>query len=148
MTHHDASANDADAGPGRGANILFSAAKSAGAIRRLLELLLDAGHECCVDGFVIAEARRNLELKALGAPRTLDLLLKRLDVVPTQVVDADLGSSLPLPEKDRPVLAAAIRGGCQALVTGDRTHFGTLYGRTIHGVRIHSLASIAGMLPL
>ena len=28
------------------ANILFSAAKSDGAMRQLLELLVDAGHEC------------------------------------------------------------------------------------------------------
>jgi hypothetical protein len=48
-----------------------------------------------------------------------------------------------LPPKDRPVLAAAIRLGCDALVTGDRTHFGPLYGRTIHGVRIHSPRSLA-----
>ena len=52
-------------------------------------------------------------------------------------------SSLPLPEKDRPVLAAAIRYECDALVTGDRTHFGALYGRTIQGVTIHSPQSIA-----
>jgi predicted nucleic acid-binding protein len=128
------------------ANILFSAAKSAGAVRRLLELLLDGGHECWVDGFVVAEAQRNLELKAPDALAMLDALLERLEVAPIQAADAHVESTLPLPEKDRPVLAAAIRRGCQALVTGDRTHFGALYGRRIEGVAIHSPRSIAKLL--
>jgi len=51
-----------------------------------------------------------------------------------------------LPEKDRPVLAAAIQLGCQVLVTGDRTHFGALYGKTLGGVKIHSPRSLAEML--
>jgi len=57
-------------------------------------------------------------------------------------------TSLPLPAKDRPVLAAAIHPSCGALVTGDRTHFGALYGRTIHGVTNHSPRSLAEALPL
>lgn len=128
------------------ANILFSAAKSAGGIRRLLDLLLQAGHECCVDGFVIVEARRNLELKAPAGLAVLDALLPRLRVTPAGASDPDLESTLPLPEKDRPVLAAAIRHGCQALVTGDRAHFGALFGRTVHGVAIHSPRSLADRL--
>lgn len=128
------------------ANILFSAAKSAGAVRRLLELLLGGGHECCVDGFVVAEARRNLELKAPGVLGMLDSLLERSEVAPIQALDLDRESTLRLPEKDRPVLAAAIPLGCEALVTGDRTHFGAFYGRTIHGVKIHSPRSIAELL--
>ena len=45
------------------ANILFSAGKSAGAIRRLVEEIQACGHECAADEYVIAEARRNLEQK-------------------------------------------------------------------------------------
>jgi uncharacterized protein len=51
-----------------------------------------------------------------------------------------------LPEKDRPVLAAAMDLHCRALVTGDRTHFGTLYGKTLAGVTIHSPRSLAQAL--
>ena len=125
------------------ANILFSAAKSDGAIRRLLELLFKAGHECCADGYVAEEARRNLVAKFPNGLAALDLLLSRVHVVAIHAPDAALEGTLPLPEKDRPVLAAAIRHGCQALVTGDRTHFGRLYGKTIHGVTIHSPLSLA-----
>jgi uncharacterized protein len=48
-----------------------------------------------------------------------------------------------LPDNDRPVLAAAIRLGCDALVTGDRTHFGAGFGRTFGGVTLYSPRSLA-----
>lgn len=130
------------------ANILFSAAKSDGAVRRLLKLLRKAGHECCVDGYVTEEARRNLALKAPAGLPVLEALLQRLQREGVQHADAALEAALPLPEKDRPVLAAAIRHGCEALVTGDRSHFGPLYGRKIHGVAIHSPRSLAEALLL
>jgi len=60
--------------------------------------------------------------------------------------DVALEASLPLPAKDRPVLAAAIRQTRTALVTGDRTHFGPLYRRTINGVTTHSPRSLAETL--
>lgn len=128
------------------ANILFSGAKSDGAVRLLLNLLRKAGHECCVDGYVTEEARRNLAAKAPEALAALDSLLSRMRTEGTQHADAGLESTLPLPENDRPVLAAAIRHGCAALVTGDRGHFGPLYGKTLHGVAIHSPRSLAEAL--
>ena len=128
------------------ANILFSAAKSDGAVRLLLNLLLKAGHECCVDGYVTEEARRNLAAKAPEGLAVLEALLPRLRMAGAQHADAALEATLPLPEKDRPVHAAAIRHGCAALVTGDRSHFGPLYGKTLHGVAIHSPRSLAEAL--
>jgi predicted nucleic acid-binding protein len=125
------------------ANILFSAAKSPGAIRRMLELLIDAGHECWVDGFVIAEVRRNLELKAQTSLPDFDRLLTSMRVAVIRMPDPELDATLPLVEKDRPILAAAIHLHCHALVTGDRTHFGELYGHSIHGVTVHSPRSLA-----
>ena len=68
-----------------------------------------------------------------------------MQIADIQPADA-LDDSLPLPEKDRPVLAAAIRSQCAALLTGDRTHFGFLYGKTIRGVTIHSPRSLAEKL--
>jgi predicted nucleic acid-binding protein len=128
------------------ANILFSAAKSDGAVRMLLHLLLKAGHQLCVDGYVTEEARRNLAAKAPAGVAVLETLLARMRRESTQHADAALEATLPLPEKDRPVLAAAIRHGCAALVTGDRSHFGSLYGKTLRGVAIHSPRSIAEAL--
>lgn len=125
------------------ANILFSAAKSDGAVRALVRLLLDRGHECWVDAYVVAEARRNLVDKGPQAVQVLDELVGQLRTVPAlarTVETAELGW---LPAKDRPVLAAAIRQGCDALVTGDRKHFGSAYGLKVGGVTIHSPRSLA-----
>lgn len=128
------------------ANILFSAAKSDGAVRLLLALLRKAGHECCVDGYVTEEARRNLAAKAPAGLEALEALLAPMHRAGAQHADSALEASLPLAEKDRPVLAAAIRHGCAALVTGDHSHFGALYGKTLHGVTIHSPRSLAQAL--
>jgi predicted nucleic acid-binding protein len=125
------------------ANVLFSAAKTNGAVRQLLDWLILAGHECCVDAYVVEEARRNLALKAPQGLIVLDALLVKMPVAPAQPADAEIEATLPLPEKDRPVLAAAIRLRCAALVTGDRTHFGRHYGKMLHGVTIHSPRSMA-----
>ncbi|MCU0965458.1 MAG: PIN domain-containing protein [Burkholderiaceae bacterium] len=125
------------------ANILFSAAKSDGAVRALVRWLLDHGHECQVDTYVAAEARRNLVNKGPQAVQVLDALLGRLQGAPTPASAVGAGELDWLPAKDRSVLAAAICVGCDALVTGDRTHFGSAYGRRVGGVTIDSPRSLA-----
>ena len=125
------------------ANILFSAAKSDGAVRALVRLLVERGHECWADAYVVAEARRNLVAKGPEALQVLDALLPHLSVAAAAPLAAVAADVAWLPEKDRPVLAAAIRLGCDALVTGDRTHFGAGYGRAFGGGVIHSPRSLA-----
>ncbi len=128
------------------ANILFSAVKSDGAVRELLRLLLDGGHECWVDDYVVIEARRNLTAKAPDALIAFETLLTRLRISPAQAPGPELKLVNWLPEKDRTVLAAAMRLRCDALVTGDRTHFGPGYGKLFAGVTIHSPRSLAERL--
>ena len=133
------------------ANILFSAAKSAGAIRQLLRQLNERGHKLVADDYVATEARRNLARKAgSDAIPYLDALLLQIEVNHAQhspqragfpQTDADW-----LPEKDRPVLLAAIALHCDALVTGDRTDFGSGFGRTFGGVAIYAPAQLAGLV--
>lgn len=131
------------------ANILFSAAKSDGAVRHFLKSLLVAGHACCADGYVVAEARRNLHAKGSEALTELDLLLRKLTIAdPVAQPRASRAELDWLPDKDRPVLAAAIRLRCDALVTGDRRHFGAGYGKTFEGVTVHSPRSLAQQLNL
>jgi len=128
------------------ANVLFSAAKSDGAVRRLLALLIEAGHECCADAYVAEEARRNLSAKGPEGLPVLDGFLARMHVAVAHPDPEALEAALAVPEKDRPVLAAAIRLECDALVTGDRTHFGAFYGKKVGGVTIHSPRSLAEAL--
>ena len=128
------------------ANNLFSAAKSDGAVRALLHLLADRGHTCWVADCVVIEARRNLAAKG-GAPLlTLDALLGRLRLAPGVASTEGIEGVDWLAEKDRPVLAAAIRLRCDVLVTGDRAHFGPGYGQSFHGVAVHSPRSLAERL--
>lgn len=127
------------------ANILSSAAKSDGAIRGLVALALEEGHELWASELVLEEARRNLQLKAPEGLEWLQATLPRLHPAPVRQ-GAELEASLTLPEKDRPVLAAAILAKCNALVTGDLTHFGELYGNVIQGVTVHSPRSLASAL--
>lgn len=124
------------------ANVLFSAAKSDGAVRRLLNLLAEAGHECHADAYVVEEARRNLALKVPGNLPALDRLLDQIHVAQIKARAESAEVPAALAEKDRPVLAAAMRLGCEALVTGDRTHFGAFFGKTLGGVKIRSPRSL------
>jgi len=124
------------------ANILFSAAKSDDAVRALVDRVLDGGHECWVDEFVVTEARRNLVAKGPDSLKAFEALLLRLQVNQAHGVDAQSKEAAWLPEKDRPVLAAAIRLHCDFLVTGDRTHFGAGYGKKFGGVAICSPQSM------
>jgi len=130
------------------ANILFSAAKSAGAVRELLARVEAAGHRLCADAFVEAEARRNIQAKAPSDLGALAELLARVEVATRPPAHLPGEIAKLLPEKDRPVLAAAIDMGCDALVTGDRTHFGALYGLKVQGVTIHSPRSLFEALQL
>lgn len=125
------------------ANILFSAAKSNGAVRALLLRLFADGQECWVDAYVVEEARRNLEAKGVEAIDYFDRLLPRLHMEPASLPAAAFAELHWLDERDRPVLAAATRLRCDALVTGDRTHFGAANGNTFGGVAIHSPRSLA-----
>jgi predicted nucleic acid-binding protein len=127
-------------------NILFSSAKSAGAIRRLVEEIQARGHECVADEYVIAEARRNLEQKFSAALPDFERFLLRVSRLASPPALPSPSLAVLLPEKDRPVLASAIQHRCQALLTGDKTHFGRLYGQTIAGVSIHSPQGLAEVL--
>lgn len=128
------------------ANILFSAAKTDGLMRALLVRLRQSGHVLCSDAFVEAEAFRNLERKGPEAISALHDLLVTLERHPFRRHFLRKGPGDALPDKDRPVLAAAVGLGCDMLLTGDRTHFGNLFGTTIEGVAVHSPQSLVARL--
>ena len=129
------------------ANILFSASRQPGAIAHLLQHCLDRNHTLVADGYVLAEAKKNLEAKF---PEGLDKLHELQSKVEfagrsrRQVNDPEISSLLP--EKDVPVLLSAMEAVCDVLVTGDKKHFGPLYDRVIHGVHILSPAMLAAKL--
>jgi hypothetical protein len=110
----------------------------------LLHDLHADGHALVADEYVATEARRNIDAKASGDARQyLHALLTQIEVSPVQYPATAQPAVLWLPQKDRPVLIAAIALRCDALVTGDRTHFGPGYGKTFGGVTIYSPAQLA-----
>ncbi|MBI4740082.1 MAG: PIN domain-containing protein [Betaproteobacteria bacterium] len=125
------------------ANILFSAARSDGAARQLLALAEAAGHELWADAYVFEEARRNLAAKTPSGLPVLNAMADRIKIGGMSSSNLLLPDTVDLPEKDRPVLAAAILHRCAILVTGDRTHFDPLYGKIIGGVTALSPAMLA-----
>jgi predicted nucleic acid-binding protein len=123
------------------ANVLFSAAHSAdGRARGLFSLAESEFCSLVTSEHAIAEARRNLLMKHPTATGDLEALLTQVTRVPEGgpgVVKWARRSGLP--ENDVPILAAAAAAGTDLLVTGDRRHFGHLYGATTGGVRIVTL---------
>ncbi len=128
------------------ASILFSAARADGAVRKLLALTEAAGHELWADAYVFEEARRNLAAKTPGGLPVLNAMADRIKIGGMSASNSLLPDTVNLPGKDRPVLAAAIHHRCDILVTGDRTHFGQIYGKTIQGVSVLSPAMLAETL--
>ncbi len=125
------------------ANILYPAAVKTGAVRRLLSGLAREGHECVADGYVWEEARRNL---AVHHPKSLEALHELAEEIELHSSFAGAGTHDPevdLPRKDLPALASAIALRCDALVTGDLTHFGPMMGQTVRGVTVHTPRSLA-----
>jgi uncharacterized protein len=111
-----------------------------------MELLIRRGHECWANAYVVEEARRNLLVKMPSSVPVLDELLSRVRVASAHPHAPASRALMALPEKDRPVLEAAIRLKCHVLLTGDRTHFGQFYGKKVEGVLVHSPRSLADEL--
>jgi len=114
------------------ANILFSVACGSPGLIRLWEFAEKNDCMLLASNYVVEEARRNLS----HAEQTeeLDRLLLKVKIVPD--IDPQLPCPVDLPEKDRPVLLAAISTKANYLLTGDAIHFGKYFGKTVRGVRI------------
>jgi predicted nucleic acid-binding protein len=123
------------------ANILFSGSNTQSALHQLLHILGEK-HELVTSQYAVIEARRNILRKKSDWSNGFENLVSRLGLCP----QSELTVEVELVEKDRPILAAAITGGCAYLVTGDRKDFGHLFGKTIEGVCILTPSSIAEKL--
>jgi predicted nucleic acid-binding protein len=112
------------------ANVLFSAAYRPDAGLLAFWKLHDV--TLCSSRYAIEEAKINLEEEAQR--RRLARLTAGL-----QIFDAgkhELPAGITLPEKDWPILLAAIEAQATRLVTGDVRHFGAYFGKSVQGVLV------------
>ena len=104
------------------ANVLFTAAHTrSGKAARVIELGIRGHWGLATSDYAFEEARRNLEIKLPGTLSTLEAFLPAMKIVSS---GEGTNCPVPLPEKDRPILEAAIRCKATHLLTGDRKHFG------------------------
>jgi uncharacterized protein len=113
------------------ANVLFSAAYRADSGLRILWRRADA--TLLTSEYAVEEARRNRSDE--DQHRRLEAVVRRCEIVPTLAATV-LPEEPALPPGDRLILLAAMAARASHLLTGDRTHFGRYYGKTIAGVRI------------
>ena len=112
------------------ANVLFSAAYRPDA--RVRELWTLKNVNLVTSSYAVEEARRNLDSPEQRAE--LQKLIGRMEVLTSSPGERHL--TIDLPPKDRPILLGAIESKASYLITGDFTHFGKYYGKTIEGVLI------------
>ena len=120
------------------ANVLFSAAVGGPAFELIWELARRGRVRLVTSAHCRAEATANIERKrprsATGFERALaEVALTREPA--SSLVDA---ARRLLPEKDAPVLAAALEAGADVLITGDLKHFSVLMERDHLPLRVRS----------
>jgi predicted nucleic acid-binding protein len=125
------------------ANILFSVAYGSSGLNRLWELTRQKRCMLFASHFVVEEANRNLSRPE--QTKRLEDYLSEVHIVPE--VDLTLPCPIELPEKDRPVLMAAISIQADYLLTGDGTHSGRYFGHTVNGVKICRPRDYLGQTP-
>lgn len=123
------------------ANILFSAARPDSPLRAMVLSLIKRS-ACVTNSHAVTEAHRNLASKHPQHSRSGRELIDQIPIE-NRYTDPSVDS---LPEKDRPILGGAIATHCTHLLTGDRTHFGSLYGHKIKGVEVVSPRQLADQL--
>jgi len=114
------------------ANVLFSAAYGSAGLLRLWEFADKGACRLIASEYVVEEAKRNLDRP--GQQAALKRLLKQVHIV--SEADPSTPCPIALPEKDRPVLLAALFAKADFLLTGDITHFGPYFGKRIQNLTI------------
>jgi predicted nucleic acid-binding protein len=112
------------------ANVLISAAWREGC--EIAQIWQMTGVRLVTSNYVMGEVQRNL-------PRVDQIERLRKLMRSVQLLTFDLLpeiAEVALPLKDLPVLAGAVQAKADFLVTGDKKHFGPLFGRVVCGVRI------------
>ena len=113
------------------ANVLFSAAyRQDAGLRRFWRL---PRVQLVSSRYALEEARANLARPEQR--QRLEQLAAGVEITPA-LTPGELPKGIRLPDKDVPILLAAIAAQATHLVTGDLSHFGPLYGKRVQGVLV------------
>jgi predicted nucleic acid-binding protein len=112
------------------ANVLFSAAYKSDT--RLLQLWKLKDVVLCRSRYALEEARINFEnedqrMRLTNLSSSLQLF---------EGTRPALSRGISLPDKDMPILFAAIDANATHLLTGDVRHFGPYFGKKIQGIKV------------
>lgn len=113
------------------ANIIISAAWKEGT--EISHLWRFESISLLTSSYVMGEVQRNLP--AIDQITRLRHLMRSVRIL-TLDDSIELPEASVLPEKDRPVLAGAVQSGTNYLVSGDKKHFGPLFGVSIRGTTV------------
>jgi uncharacterized protein len=112
------------------ANVLFSAAYSANP--GLLEFWKLNNVVLCSSRYALEEAAINLAQEV--QKRRLEKLAAAIEFF--EPISRALSQDLTLPDKDVPILLAAVAARATHLITGDVRHFGRYFGKSIEGMLV------------
>ncbi|MBS3968014.1 MAG: hypothetical protein KGZ60_13620 [Truepera sp.] len=113
------------------ANVLFSAAYREDAGLRRLWALTDV--KLVSSAYAVEEARRNLDARDKALDKLLEAVVIATSIPPATEQGWEI---IALPDKDLPILQAAVWQGATHLLTGDMRHFGRYFGQRLLGVLI------------
>lgn len=119
------------------ANILFSCAWREGS--GIYKLWERSDLQLVTSPYALREAESNLATKKPEALSRLSRLASKVEVSAETGV---IGQGHGLPDKDLPILAAALGADCKFLLTGDINHFGHLIGSESNGVRFCTVSML------
>ncbi len=128
------------------ANVLFTAAHNpAGKAALVVELGAKGKWDVVSSSYAVEEARRNIAAKFPAADKSLEELIGAMTIIPS-----GLGRDcpLPLPDKDRPIMEAAMRANASHLLTGDIKDFGPFMNKPKKsaGILIQTVAEFLASL--
>jgi uncharacterized protein len=128
------------------ANVLFTAAHNpAGKAALVIALGVKGKWEVVSSSYAAEEARRNVASKFPQAQSRLRDLIDSISIIAS---GAGADCPVKLPEKDRPIMEAAIRSKASHLLTGDMKDFGVLMNkpRQTAGIVIQTVADYLSAL--
>jgi len=128
------------------ANVLFTAAHNpAGKAALVIALGVKGKWELVSSSYAVEEARRNIASKFPQFQSRLHDLIESISIIAS---GTGIDCPVKLPDKDRPIMEAAIRSQATHLLTGDLRDFGALMNRPRQtaGIGIQTVADFLSSL--